>query len=626
MHAPADHVPAESLVPWQQQSQRNDLCCLPSRDRYIFTAPTTEYLPPPNPIKQPRTIHERRHPRQQTPGIRSPSLPTARRQPYMPRAEKGSARRLRALPLTPATSSPTQEDRKAQQQSSRPQSHEEDVHPERTDELAVARAQISRIIAFIKTINTQRLHKRQNLVVSNPTDTTLWAFSAAVTPYRHSNIDLATDSERCVLAALLSRSLPRGTLRYRYILRPHRLIIRPMPSDVHDAPHEFIFTCLRDPEKSPLLQIFMPSQLRFIQVRVGTDIEVPGGPVESGYTNLLEDRYPGMFPRTKSRALSKQPDVALTYEPTTELKAYSLPGDGKEEQEQNRNGPASQGNKHREPLPLAAKPYPNIVLETGYSEAYQDLLADCADYLVSSAGKIRLVVLVNIEYQRQASDNRQQCPSDSDTDSGSRPASPASQPSDADDYERIAATAGDPATAAASPLSKPLTVFAECWTYNPLAAASRTSNTTSSPPYPILLRAPGRVYLLKDGVAQDNPGVYMCAQDFKLELDQEPAMKYISFRYLITVMLKAQTQMIYNDLVHTAKTGRARKRLAAGDVGADYREPEEEARGSAKANGKDNDAGGERENDGAGNRARKVRKTAGNGSVKTKGDGQLSLR
>lgn len=471
----------------------------------------------------------------------------------MPRGNKSTPRRRPALPPTPATSSPTQEEKKARTQSL---SKEQEAGAEPLSEIVVARAEIARIITFIETINTQQ----QNLVLRNPTDTTLWVFSAAVTPDRHS--DLTTSNDNCrALASLLSRSLPRETLRYRYILHPHRLIIRPMPTPAHDASHRFTCSYLCNPQLSPLLKILTPAQLGFIQVDVGGGVEAPGGPVDRGYENVLEQRFPGVFPRTKPRAVAKQPDVAFTYDSSLAPSAPSDFGDDKEEE-----GKIA-------PTPLATIAFPDVVFETGYTESYQNLLADCADYLVSSKGQIKLAVLIHIDYQRQPPRSSSPSPSasDSDNNNGSRPATPASPPSDADDYRRAALTAGDPDTVATSALSKPFTVFVECWTYNPASDAATTTSTTNSgpTPYPILLRAPGRVYLLKEGVQQGNPGIFMCPADFGLD-NGDAGMKYISFRYMVTLLMAARTKMVYNEIVRTGKDRRAKRKCAGGDVGDSY--------------------------------------------------------
>lgn len=346
-----------------------------------------------------------------------------------------------------------------------------------------AQEQLTRIATFLQTLPTQRT----NLRILFPRPETLLVFAGALgysTGQLRSPPPIATT--HAALYALLTPHVPARVLartRYRQTYSPPQLTVRCMPTHAHHCVQSWVSRWLLNPRVNDSSALFLtPDEMDCVHTQYGSPVPFPDGPQALGHSHYVADLAPERDEdRTKPRALSKQPDVALTYRPDLD------PCYKKRER-----GTQTSGSKQKVPA------FPTVIIETGYTESYADLHADAADYLISSRGKTKLAILIHIDYPQK--------PFSSPPTASSSPSPPPSSP---EDYDQIASDARAPN--AADGYLPQFTAFIEAWEYTP---PEGTTTTAAAAVPPISLRAPGRVYLMCNGVDEVDPCIRLCREDF----------------------------------------------------------------------------------------------------------------
>lgn len=236
-------------------------------------------------------------------------------------------------------------------------------------------------------------------------------------------------------------------------------------------------------------------------------------------------RLPG-GPKQKSfRALREQPELALTHLaslPHPDFSSTSNNGDknGNENNQDGVNGKDASDNVVKAPKrrkPIARRAFPHIIFEIGYNESYSDLLNDIADYLISSRGKIKLAILLHMEHPHPVDQQQHQLFLSSLPSCASLQQAISMQLSTpystVEEYSLWWEAASERAVADACVPG--LTAFVEAWEYTATATAS-AGNSDAPALRHIALRAPGRSYLMRDGLPQEEAGIMMCRADFGL--------------------------------------------------------------------------------------------------------------
>ncbi|KAI5781337.1 hypothetical protein DFH27DRAFT_581465 [Peziza echinospora] len=189
-----------------------------------------------------------------------------------------------------------------------------------------------------------------------------------------------------------------------------------------------------------------------------------------------------------------------------------------------------------------------LVIEVAYSESYEDAHADCADYLLSAAGKISLAILVRIKDPRRTRDTTAAAAT-------TPPPSPRSTPPDSPDSASEAYEAIAEAVWRADRMQ--LEAFIECWELLPATATQQRQ---------VALRCP-RIWILKDGKRSSLVKVPMCRADFGLAGREMVDVDWTEFGMKIK---DARMQTQVSSVIRERKVARAQRRVAVGDVGADY--------------------------------------------------------
>lgn len=467
-----------------------------------------------------------------------------------------------------------------------------------------AKEQLTRIATFLLTLPTQHT----NLVIPSPHPDTLLVFAGALGYSKGRLPRYPAIATHAALYALLTPCVPDSILRitrYRQTYTPPQLTVRRMPTPAHDCIQKWIAKWLLNPRLDDSLSLALtPDEMDCVHPSFGTAVQLPGGPQDLGHTDHVAELAPEVHKvRKKPRALCKEPDVELTYRPDLDP-SYKK-----------RNAPT---------MELEIPAFPHIIIETGYTESYADLKADIADYLISSRGKTNLAILIYIDYADKLSPNSSDpaSPQQSSPGTVSADSSPSPPPSSPDDYVRRMKDAQQPQVA--DKYLPQFTAFVEAWEYTPLITGTTTSGA------PLHLRAPGRVYLIRNGVHEENPCIHMCREDFDMRSQtvnptnlspapdtatgttpqgaatapppaQPRTFHAINLSFYNMVLTDARKHMVYDDMVVTAKVQRARKRLREGDVGGDYRPYQKVVRnwdrigkedGNADPDGEANDGNG----------------------------------
>lgn len=157
--------------------------------------------------------------------------------------------------------------------------------------------------------------------------------------------------------------------------------------------------------------------------------------------------------------------------------------------------------------------FPTIVFEVAFTETYADVLEDARYWLVTSAGRVRLVVLVKLTEEK---------------------ATPASLPPDEDDnYHTSTSTPTSDSNSTASVTSDPdayqtihentgfvghITGFIELWRYDTASASIRLDGVRHAIPSPGAVSQPSVVSFTKADIKGDYAGSGDVEKSWNLDL------------------------------------------------------------------------------------------------------------
>ncbi|KAI5781617.1 hypothetical protein DFH27DRAFT_656706 [Peziza echinospora] len=418
-----------------------------------------------------------------------------------------------------------------------------------------------------------------------------------------------------LLDALLNRPRPQGSLpgdihaafaalswndlrhiRYRHV-PPLLTLTRTMPTAMHDCTKRFIHHVLCSP-CGPLKRLLSATEIACVTPETdGTTM--PGGPSDKGFRDPTERGRTLKRRRAKPRALKKVPDIALTHQPDlapflprdsddsssggddsdSEPDAPHLPQPdplSDEEEEQHAGGvarPAPQPQPQELPSTHAC---PHIVFEVGYSQRYRDLLADARDWLLSTQGHIKLVILISIKYATvPASDLPAPAPASGARSSSPIPSSPegparmATHHAAANDVDR------DPSIV--DTFINPMNAFLEVWEYKESADGNGNGVTCRRGP---------RIHLVKQNIPAEHIRVPLRRSDFGLNTTSADGVEphkivKTNWATLATFMLMSRKKDAFERRIQVESGRQAAKRRAVGDVRGLYIPPSEDDDGIA---------------------------------------------
>ncbi|KAI5804145.1 hypothetical protein DFH27DRAFT_554532 [Peziza echinospora] len=385
-----------------------------------------------------------------------------------------------------------------------------------------------------------------NLRIEDPDSDVLWLLEEA----RDSSADLAPNHPFAGIASAVLKSL---RIRWIPTANPPVLILLAMKTAVHDCIQEFIPRYLFPRLSSGKSDLLTPGEVGNLSVSYGTTTPLPGGPSGGGF----RDPAPSTR-RATTRAIEKEPAVSIKYVPRMPL---SYDGDNEDETDDDNEDETDDDNNGEELWGEALRSipfFPSLVIEVGYSEEYEDLKADCNDYLVSAGGEIQLAILVKIS-ESDSIEKPSSSPALIPTSRGdhvdqemedSRPPSPDST------HEDYKATS----KALWNQVGTRLDAFLECWELGEGDI--------------IRLRCP-RIQLLKKGKIVRKINVPMCRADFGVDFvgqdeDVVKQMVKVKWNEYAGMLRSAGKQMIIANELRKRKVLRADKRVREGDVGPDY--------------------------------------------------------
>ncbi|KAI5780367.1 hypothetical protein DFH27DRAFT_604589 [Peziza echinospora] len=484
--------------------------------------------------------------------------------------------------------------------SSPPTAAPDETTPESADTL-----QLTQIARFIR-LRAGGLNPARSLRLVGPSDAVLREFAAA----KRSADEPPPAQPRQYPAGHPFAAVDLGVLariRYRLVHHPPLLVLRPMPTALHNCIQVFVAKHLlsADPVRGLALAagLLTGAETACVDATYGTSIALPGGPADAGFRDPCV--WAGTVRRRKPRALQKEPDVALRYVPPSPPPSPSSSPAPEAWLFDDTDG--SSGDEG------AASAFPAMVMEIGYCESYDDLLADCADYLVSSEGRIRAAVLVHIVRPPPAkatptADAQHQQPDDADAAADSA-ADSGAEDYDAE-YRRIVGKRRSRADADADrtrPAPPAFDAYLEVWEYT-ATAATRTATSPAVHPH-IRLRSPGRITLLHRGGRKPTIPVPLRRTDFGLPAtapidgnnnnNSSQHSRPIDFSAYAKLLQRSAREQVYTEHVNSGKLQRSQKRVREGDVGGEYMEWEGAA-GDQSTDGNGN-------TDGAGDTQRETR-------------------
>ncbi|KAI5784108.1 hypothetical protein DFH27DRAFT_577195 [Peziza echinospora] len=226
----------------------------------------------------------------------------------------------------------------------------------------------------------------------------------------------------------------------------------------------------------------------------------------------------------------------------------------------------------RLPMPIAAT---NIVVEIGYSEPYKSIRKDAEDWLISSRGKIKLCVLVDIDYATiPAASCTSPGKSPSPTTIASTTASAGKSPSPKTIASATASAQNSSPRSAMTDYEEaagniegqvdrymtPFTAFLELHEHD-----SSTKSTR--------LRGP-RIPLVTNNVVEERIAVPLCRADFGLEeyntTGDGSQMIETNWGRLAQYMLAARMEDAYARKMEPLKLARMAQKRSEGDIGGEY--------------------------------------------------------
>ncbi|KAI5781058.1 hypothetical protein DFH27DRAFT_529385 [Peziza echinospora] len=348
--------------------------------------------------------------------------------------------------------------------------------------------------------------------------------------------DLLTTNPLC--QAIGTRLLQRFLLRTIPTATPPVLVLRPIKSPVHGCIEDFLRRCvLGFGASSRLTGLLTSHEIQCIWTSYSTWCPLPRGRAYDGDTPR----------RMQRRALPKEPEIALSFSTFLQNQlrhddAESSDDDDDDDDNEN-NGDDdddnnNEDNEDAEPESIAPEQdvirpprrsfIPSTVILVGYWETYDDLLADCTDYLVSSEGHIKLAIILYIEDCGHPADPT--APAAITSDAG--PHQPSPRYYTAEEFDVI----WDRVWSTPLPVTHRLNAFMELWEYDPAQARPT-----------IKLRTP-RIPILNSGKRVRQVKVPMRRSDFGFEDDGDGYVD-TDWRDFGTLLNVARKRQECNDIV-----------------------------------------------------------------------------